>query len=123
MADTVLTKSATDAIRSLIASGVEEKEIHDLVTNVATQESPPRSEVDLEELPIYDKDELPKGLITVPAAARKHGRSRRTIQGWIRNDRLELVGRLKGSARGGGYMVVREAELVRLDKETPYRRR
>ena len=56
--------------------------------------------------------ELPEGLITVPDAGRKYGISRRTIQGWVRTGRLELCGRLRGSARGGGYMVVNETELV-----------
>ncbi len=56
--------------------------------------------------------ELPGGLITVPDAGRKYGISRRTIQGWLRTGRLELRGRLRGSARGGGYMVVNETELV-----------
>ncbi len=63
-----------------------------------------------DDYPIFT--ELPEGFITVPDAGRKYGISRRTIQGWLRTGRLELRGRLRGSARGGGYMVVNETELV-----------
>ena len=63
-----------------------------------------------DDVPIYT--ELPDGLITVPEAGRKYGISRRTIQGWLRNGKIELRGRLRGSARGGGYMLVNEEEMV-----------
>ena len=65
----------------------------------------------------YDPDtvyaELPEGLITLPEAARKYNVNRRTIQTWLRQNRLERKGRMKGSARGGGFVLVDESELVR----------
>ena len=72
-----------------------------------------------DDYPIFT--ELPEGLITVPDAGRKYGISRRTIQTWIRTGRLELRGRLRGSARGGGYMLVDESDLV-LYMNTPRRK-
>ena len=62
------------------------------------------------ELPIYD--ELPNGLIDVPSAARRHDLNLRTIHSWIRVGHISRVGRLRAPARGGGYSVVNEAELV-----------
>ena len=60
--------------------------------------------------PVYD--ELPPGLIDLPSAARKYGIPRRTIQTWIRTNKVRSCGRLKGSARGGGYLLVDEGDLV-----------
>ena len=57
-------------------------------------------------------DELPPGLIDLPSAARKYAIPRRTIQTWVRTNKVRSYGRLKGSARGGGYLLVDERELV-----------
>ena len=111
MADTTLTHSATQAIRSLAAAGVAEREIHQLVTDVYVQESPPLQEaVDVEDLPIYD--ELPEGLIDLPTAAERYKRPRDTFRTWIRRGHIRAVGRLRAASPGGGYLVVRESELV-----------
>ena len=62
------------------------------------------------EPPIYD--ELPEGLISLPSVTRKYGLRARTVQDWVKLGRINLRGRLRGPAPGGGYLVVSEAELV-----------
>ena len=56
--------------------------------------------------------ELPPGLIDLPSAGRKYNVPRRTIHSWVNKGRVRLRGRLRGPTRGGGYLVVSEADLV-----------
>ena len=63
-----------------------------------------------DDLPIYT--ELPEGLIDLPSAMRKYGCRRGRLDSWVQRGRLKVYGRLKGAARGGGYVVVSEAELT-----------
>ena len=56
-------------------------------------------------------DELPEGLIDLPTAAEKYGLNRQTLRHWVLNGRLHLYGRLRGSAPGGGFLVVNESEV------------
>jgi hypothetical protein len=72
------------------------------------------------ELPIFG--ELPNGLIDLPAAAKKYNCKRSTLNRWTINGSLRVVGRLKAAARGGGYIVVAEDQLVAL-LEQPRRQR
>lgn len=121
MVESTQTKQAAEAIRSLFAAGVDEREIHELVTTIAIRERPSRHENDMEDLPIYD--ELPEGLIDVPAGAEKYGRSTDTIGMWIRRGRLQLYGRRRAAAPGGGYLVVSESGLADLAERAPRRNR
>ena len=104
-----------DATREALQAGASEKDLQAMLkTEVADSQEhhcetcPPDN---------YDPDtvyaELPEGLITVPEAARKYNVNRRTIQTWLNQNRLERKGRMKGSARGGGFVLVDEGELVR----------
>lgn len=63
-------------------------------------------------------DELPDGLIDLPTASEKYGLKRGTIRTWIIKGYLDCHGRLKNSARGGGYLVVSEGELLKY-KDAP----
>ena len=56
--------------------------------------------------------ELPPGLIDLPSAVRKHGLRSSTVYDWIRHGHVRPQGRLKAPARGGGYLVVREDDLL-----------
>ena len=56
--------------------------------------------------------ELPEGLIDLPSAAKKFDIPVRTIRAWVNRGHLQARGRLKGAARGGGYLVVCEDELT-----------
>ena len=76
---------------------------------------------DVPEIPLFD--ELPDGLIDVPTAARKYGRSTGTLRVWARSGLLTVVGRLRASAPGGGYLVVREVDVAAIDKQRPRRSR
>ena len=55
--------------------------------------------------------ELPPGTIDVPTALRKYGLNRNTLRAWIDRGCLFPVGRLRGPAVGGGYLVLNEEEL------------
>ena len=56
-------------------------------------------------------DELPEGLIDLPAAAERYGVNRQTIHTWIRTGRLQSKGRLRASARGGGFHLLLESDV------------
>ena len=112
---------AAKAIRSLVVAGTPEGEIHQLVTSIAAEERGRGVATAGDDLPVYDV--LPDGLIDLPSAAAKYNRSIYTIHGWIRYGRLRVVGRLRAPAARGGYLVVSESDLMRLNTDTPRRRR
>ena len=56
-------------------------------------------------------DELPDGLIDLPRAAIDFGISQQTIHTWIRAGKLCKKGRLRGPAKGGGYLLLCKVEL------------
>ena len=62
------------------------------------------------ELPIYT--DLPEGLIDLPSAQKKYGCTRARFRNWVTKGQLKVHGRLRAPARGGGYLVVSEDELV-----------
>ena len=102
-----------DATKEVLQAGVTGKDLDDLLTAAIedhTQQThlPDCSENGVDT--VYTK--LPPGLITVPDAAKKYGINRRTIQAWLRQSKLDKKGRLRGSARGGGYVLMSEEELV-----------
>ena len=65
---------------------------------------------------IYERGELPEGLIDLPSAARKYGEKYGVTQGamsqWVNRRRVAKAGLMRAPAPGGGYLVVRESELV-----------
>ena len=65
--------------------------------------------------------EVPEGMITAPQAARKYGLSRHTIQAWVIRGRIPMEGKLRGSARGGGFILLDEDKLVALIAYPPKR--
>ena len=60
-------------------------------------------------LPIYT--ELPEGLIDLPSAMREYGCRRGRLDTWVQRGHLKVYGRLKGAARGGGYVVVSRTQV------------
>ena len=65
---------------------------------------------------IYERGQLPEGLIDLPSAARKYGEaygvSADAMRKWVNRGRVSKAGLLKAPAPGGGYLVVRESELL-----------
>ena len=57
-------------------------------------------------------DEVPEGLITLPAAANKYNLNRLTVRAWLTRGHLRQYGRLKGAAQGGGFVLLNENELL-----------
>lgn len=108
-------QSARQVIRDLMDSGVGQGEVHQLVIavaaeNTSTHTPQPVESHDKDGLPIYD--ELPDGLITLTQAIGKYKRPRGTLMAWINRGRIRARGRLRAPAAGGGYLAVREADLV-----------
>ncbi len=58
-------------------------------------------------------DELPPGLIDLPSASRAYGVQLGTMRWWLKKGHVRKVGLLRAPARGGGYVVVEESELIR----------
>ena len=100
-------------IRDAVANGVSLRELQELVSTIVTEN-------ERGDLPIYlSESDLPPGVIPVSEAARKYSKNRGTIHTWIRAGHLQIVAKLRGPARGGGFNLISEAELVALIADTP----
>ena len=102
-----------DAVAVALDSGITEEELTSMVdTAVASYQSGvpgfPGSDPDM----VYDIS--PLGLIDLPTAARKYDLNRTTLNSWVFRGRLQLRGRLKGPAARGGFILIREDDLVAL---------
>ena len=65
-----------------------------------------------DELPDGIFSEVPEGLIDLPSAASKFGCSLGRLHSWIARGHLQVHGRLRAPARGGGYRLVSEEEVI-----------
>jgi hypothetical protein len=103
------------AIEVALAAGVVTRdEILDMVSTDSPDagsngHAPPELAVGSDDLPIYT--ELPDGLIDLPTAATRYECKGPTLRMWVHRGHLKLMGRLKGSCTGGGYLVVSESDL------------
>ena len=110
--DDALSDFAASASSALAAGVSKEKLLATLKDHLAQVERPhpyPPPEGEGKEC-VYDV--LPAGLIDLPSASAKHDVNSETIRRWIEKGHVRLVGRLRGPARGGGFLVVDECELV-----------
>ena len=86
--------------------------LNDVARNGLASETPPKDARDV----IYEPGELPEGLIDLPSAAarysEKYGVSEDAMRQWVNRGRVVKAGRVRAPARGGGYIVVCERELV-----------
>lgn len=101
-----------EAIADMVAERISDVvDLDDVATMLAEA---PSADTPHEEdgVVIYERSELPSGLIDVPTASKKHGVSRRTMLHWIADGHVKLAGKVKAPARGGGYNVVCEDELL-----------
>ena len=101
-------------IDALTAGVITKDEILDMVSTAeppaATNGSAPAERAaGANDLPIYT--ELPEGLIDLPSAATRYGCKGATLRMWVHRGHLRLMGRLKRSCTGGGYLVVSESDL------------
>ena len=102
-----------DATREVLQAGVTEKDLDNLLTAAIEGHTQQTQTPDFPENSgdtVYT--ELPPGLIDVRSASKKFGCPIGRIQNWVHRGRLMTYGRLKAPARGGGYLVVDESELV-----------
>ena len=106
---------AGEAIERALRSGATREEILSMLELKVTENEVAYQDT-LPAFPDDDTDtvytELPPGLIDLPSAIKKYRLRPRTAQNWVKFGRIKLRGRLKASARGGGYLVVCEDELV-----------
>ena len=68
-------------------------------------------------------DELPEGMIDLPSAAIEFGISRYTLRGWVEGKHIPVRGRLRGSARGGGFLILSKDDILKLKDSPPKRGR
>ena len=61
---------------------------------------------------IYERGELPEGLIDLPSASEKYGIRVDTLRQWVQRGKLPRCGRMRGRSPGGGYIVTIEAEIL-----------
>ena len=104
-----------EAIAHMVAERVKAHRVsdaNDIVGVLDAPETPPEDAGDI----IYEPGELPDGLIDLPSAAArysdKYGVSEDAMRQWVNRGRVAKAGRVRAPARGGGYIVVCESELV-----------
>ena len=108
------------AIAEALDEGVTQQELMSVVLTTVSTYTPPikmslANEDECEDFQaagpdtVYNK--LPPGLITLSDAAREYDLNHRTIRNWVRKGDLKVHGRLKGSAKRGGFIVLNEAAL------------
>ena len=104
-----------EAIERALRSGATREEIQSMLELKVTEHEVAYQDT-LPAFPDNDPDtvytKLPEGLIDLPSAAKKFGIPVRTIRAWINRGHLKARGRLKGAARGGGFLTVSEDELT-----------
>ena len=111
-------RRASSAIADALAEGFDERELVEMVTTVAAEQAAEQVETlelfrDLnDEETIYTETEVPEGLIDLPAAAQKYNCPINTLQTWVKKGRLKTHGRRKAPARGGGYLLLVETEVL-----------
>ena len=110
------------AVAEALTEGMTQQQLMGVVlTTVATYTPPvpmsPADEADCEDFQAAGPDtiytELPPGLIDLPSAAKKYSINRGTIRHWVKRGNVPSQGRLKGAARGGGYLLIREDDLLK----------
>ncbi len=106
------------AIAEALDEGVTQQELMSVVLTTVATYTPPMlmslaDEDKCEDLQATDTvyNELPPGLLTISEAAREYDLNRWTIRNLIRKGALKTHGRLKGSAKGGGFILLSEADL------------
>ena len=108
------------AVERAREDGLSPAEMASMIT-AAKSEPPPTNgahpkDMDAADV-IYEPGELPEGLIDLPSAAVKYseeyGVSEGAMRQWVNRGRVAKVGRVRAPARGGGYLVVNEDELVK----------
>ena len=100
------------AVAEALESGVSEEALQTLFINAAKVDNGADGPEHSEYGPVEIYDELPIGLIDVPSAGRKYNLNRGTLRNWLVKGKIKVKGRLKGSATGGGFLLVNESELM-----------
>ena len=115
----------SSAIAEALTKGVGAHALHDMVSTVAAEQAAEQVELsglflDLnDQEPIYTETEVPTGLIDLRAAAQKYSCPISTLQTWVRRGHLKTHGRLKAPARGGGYVLLLEVDVLDRVKAPP----
>ena len=116
-----------DALDEALSQGISKEDLMALLTEriTSTSPAPPEGEreVDVQDsdtgpgvvelragVPIYLR--APEGLITVPDAALKYALPQNTIQTWLFRGHIQQQGKVRGRARGGGFTLIDEKELL-----------
>ena len=108
------------AIAEALEEGVTQQELMSVVLTTVSTYTPSMkmsqaNEDECEDFQAPGPDtvynELPPGLVTISDAAREYDLNRWTIRNWVRKGALKTHGRLKGSAKGGGFILINEADL------------
>ena len=103
------------AIEVALAAGVVTRdEILEMVPTIDPQSANGHNsavpETSADDLPIYT--ELPEGLIDLPSAMTIYDGGRPRLRNWVKRGYLEIHGRLRAPAPGGGYIIVSKSELM-----------
>ena len=112
---TRVAEDLREILKTALADGVGQGELVSTFATIMTEAD--REDPELAELaeerwdhPIYD--EIPPGLIDIRTAAERYNCTIKQLQAWIRRGHISSYGRIRGPARGGGYHLVKEKQVV-----------
>ena len=112
------TDNLRDVIDAALESGIPRDDLLDMVNiaylQMASGTMNPQANgngykglelaTDDKELPIYT--ELPEGLYDIKSASFELGCNIHRLRSWVQKGRVEVKGKLRAPARGGGYLLV-----------------
>ena len=99
-----------EAIADMVAERISDVvDLDDVVTMLAEA---PSADTPPDDGGVVIYDELPPGLIDLPSAAKRYDKTAGAMRMWVLRGHVAKVGLLKAPAKGGGYVVVRESDLV-----------
>ena len=101
-------------VSQMLSTGVAKADILSMFHTLVNQQDPVSSDSvapnGFDENTVFT--ELPEGLVDVPTASKKYAVNTAYLRDLLRRGRLQLHGRLKASAPGGGYLVLSEQQLI-----------
>ena len=110
------TEDLQAALEAALASGLTQGDIVSMVAGAMKHAEEVGCQSALPNFPTNGKPkvyrELPEGLIDLPSAAKKYGINRSTLYNWVKTGKIRNFGRLRGSAQGGGFVVIEESEIL-----------
>ena len=112
---TRVAEDLREILSTALSDGVGRGEIVSMVATIIADADVDESELaalaeERWEHPIYE--EVPPGLIDLKTAAENFNCTIKQLQAWVKRGHIPSYGRIRGPARGGGYHLVKEKDVI-----------